>query len=238
MLKIKDVSEENLDDVLNVCSGNRFFVPVPNPIVEKGRELKRQWFDNMFKEYGPCAKVGYLDDKPVAQLIFYPEEAIPYLHNPRKDVVYLKCIFNSIIEAQRKGVADALMKNILEDCRSGLECLRGSPSQLIVTRPFPHEGNLPLGDFYGKYGFKEGQGEMYLEIDGRYAPMKVPEFHPLPEDHGRTIITYNIDCEWGYYYATAAKQLIQGKHPDHPIDIFSSGKSLRSTRNVVAVGCL
>jgi hypothetical protein len=109
LLKIKDVSEENLDDVLNVCSGSRSFVQVDNPIVEMGRELKRQWFHHMLKKLESCAKVGYLDEKPVAQALFYPEEAIPYLHHPRKDVMYLKCIFNSNAEAQRKGVADALM---------------------------------------------------------------------------------------------------------------------------------
>jgi hypothetical protein len=92
----------------------------------------------------------------------------------------------------------------------------------MVTQPFPHEGDLSLGDFYKKYGFKEGYREMYLEISGRYTPMKVPKFHPLPEDHGRTIITYNVNCEWGYYYAVTVRDLIQGKYPDHPIEIFSS----------------
>jgi GNAT superfamily N-acetyltransferase len=222
LLRIKDVSEENLDDVLNVCSGNRAFVPVDNPVVGMGREFKRQWLQKMLRENGSCAKVGYLNEKSVAQILFYPEEAIPYLHHPRKDVVYLKCIFNSNLEAQRKGVADVLMKSILEDCRSGLECLGGRQSRFVVTRPFPHEGTLPLADFYQKYGFKEGNQEMYLETGGRYTPMEVPELLHLPEDHGRTIIAYNPDCEWGYYYATTTRDLIQGKHSDHPVEIFNS----------------
>jgi GNAT superfamily N-acetyltransferase len=222
LIKIKEVSEENLDDILNICSGNRSFVPVSNPIVEKGRKLKRQWFNKMLRENRSYVKVGYLDEKPVAQVLFYPEEATPYLHHPRRDVIYLKCIFNSNAEAQRKGVADALMKSILEECLSGLECLDGRPSKLVVTRPFPHEGTLPLDDFYKKYGFKEGHQEMYLETSGKYAPMKVPEFQPLQGDHGRTIIVYNPDCEWGYYYATTTRDLIQGKHPDHPVEIFNS----------------
>ncbi|MCX6653997.1 MAG: hypothetical protein NTY03_02620, partial [Candidatus Bathyarchaeota archaeon] len=111
-------------------------------------------------------------------------------------------------------------KNLLKECQLGLDCLEGRPSQLVVTQPFPHEGTLPLSSFYSKYGFKEGYQEMYLEANGRYVPMKVPEFHPLPEDHGRTIITYNVNCEWGYYYAITVRDLIQGKYPDHPIEIF------------------
>ena len=222
MIKIKDILEESIDDILNVCSGTRSFVPVENPIVERGRELKRQWLHQMLRENRSCAKVGYLDEKPVAQALYYPEEMIPYLHYPRKDVIYLKCIFNSNAEAQRKGIADALMKSILEECRSGLECLGGKPSQLVVTRPFPHEGNLPLADFYQMYGFKEGNQEMYLETGGRYTPMKVPEFRPLPEDHGKTVIAYNPDCEWGYYYATTTRDLIQSKHHHHTVEIFNS----------------
>ena len=221
-MKIKDVSVENFDDILNVCSGYRSFTTIDDPNLHKGREMKRRWFLDMISRYGPCAKVGYLFEKPIAQVVFYPEEAIPYLHNPRKDVIYLKCIFNSTVYAQRRGVADALMKNLLEECRSGLECLGDRPGQLVVTRPFPHEGDLPLSEFYKKYDFKEGHKEMYIEINGKYAPMNIPEFRPLPEDRGRTIITYNIDCEWGYYYAVTVRDLIQDKHPDHPVEIFSS----------------
>jgi hypothetical protein len=222
LLKIEDVSEKNLGDILNICSGNRSFTTIDDPILQKGREMKRQWILQMLRHYGPCAKVAYLDGVPVAQLLYFPEEAIPYLHNPRKNVIYLKCIFNPITETKRKGAANTLMKNLLKECRSGLDCLEGRPSQLVVTQPFPHEGDMPLSSFYSKYGFKEGRQEMYLEASGRYAPMKVPEFHPLPEDHGRTIITYNVNCEWGYYYAMTVRDLIQGKYPDHPVEIFNS----------------
>lgn len=221
MLRIEDISEENLEHVLNICSGNRAFAPIDDPILLQGREKRRQWFLDMLKNHGPCAKLGYLDEKPVAQLVFYPEEVMPLLQCPRRDVVYIKCIFNSTKEDQKKGVADALMKNLLQECRSGLKCLGSRSSQFVVTKPFPHEGNLPLSDFYKKYGFQEGYKEMYLEICGRYSPMKLPEFRPLSEDGSKTIIAYNIDCEWGYYYAVTVKKLIQAKRPDYPVEIFS-----------------
>jgi hypothetical protein len=43
------------------------------------------------------------DGKPVAQILFYPEETIPFNHNPRKNVVHLQCIFNPNPEAQHRG---------------------------------------------------------------------------------------------------------------------------------------
>jgi hypothetical protein len=114
------------------------------------------------------------------------------------------------------------MKAMIDECHTGLECLGGRPCRFVVTRPFPHEGDLPLADFYEKYGFRQGQQEMFLEINERYVPMDIPELSPLPEDRGRTILFYNINCEWGYYYANKARDLIQSRHPDHPVEVFNS----------------
>jgi len=224
LLNIENISEENLDDVFKICSWNRVFAPADDPILEKGREFKRQWLLDMLERYGPCTKIAYLDGKPVAQILFYPEETVPYLHNPRKGVINLKCIFNPFPEAQRKGVGAALMKSLVDEGHTGLDCLGGSPCRFVVTRTFPHEGDLPLADFYEKYGFKQGHQEMFLEIKEKYVPMKIPDLSPLPEDRGRTILLYNVNCEWGYYYAMMAGDLIHSKHPYHPVEIFNSWK--------------
>ena len=224
MLRVEDVSEENLDDVFKICSSNRIFAPMDDPILEKAREFKRQWLLDMLEQYGPCTKIAYLDGKPVAQILFYPEETVPYLHNPRKDVINLKCIFNPFPEAQGKGAGATLMKALTDECHTGLNCLGGKPCRFVVTRTFPHEGDLPLADFYKKYGFKQGHQEMFLEIKEKYVPMKIPELSPIPEDRGRTILLYNVNCEWGYYYAMMARELIQSKHPHHHIEVFNSWK--------------
>jgi len=222
MLRVEDISEDNLEDVFKICSWDRAFAPKGDPVLEKGRELKRQWLLDMLERHGSCAKVAYLDEKPVAQILFYPEKAVPYLHHPRDGVIYLKCVFNSSLGAQRKGVGATLMKALIDECRTGLDCLGGRPCRFVVTRPFPHEGDLPLADFYEKYGFRQGQQEMFLEINEKYAPMDIPELSPLPEDRGRTILLYNVNCEWGYYYANTARDLIQSRHPDHPVEVFNS----------------
>jgi GNAT superfamily N-acetyltransferase len=222
LIKIKDVSEENLDDVFRICSSNRVFASLDNPIVGKARDLKRRWLLDMLEKHGPCTKIAYLDGNPVAQVLFYPEDAVPYLHNPRKNVLNLKCIFNAFPETREKGTGAALMKALLDECHSGLDCLGVRPCRFVVTRPFPHEGDLPLANFYEKYGFKQGQGEMFLEIKDKYVPMEIPELKSLPEDRGRTILLYNPNCEWGYYLAVSARDLIHSKHPNHPVEVFDS----------------
>ena len=222
MLRVEDISEDNLEDVFKICSWDRAFAPKDDPVLEKGRELKRQWILEMLERHGPCIKIAYLDGRPVAQILYYPEKTVPYLHHPRDDVIYLKCIFNPHPEAQRRSIGATLMKALIDECRTGMDSLGGRPCRFVVTRTFPHEGDLPLADFYEKYGFRQGQQEMFLEIGEKYAPMDVPELSPLPEDRGRTILLYNVNCEWGYYYANTARDLIQSRHPDHPVEVFNS----------------
>jgi GNAT superfamily N-acetyltransferase len=241
LLRIKDISEENLEDVLMICSGNRLFASVDDPILEKGRELKGQWLLNMLERRGSCMKVAYLDEKPVAQILFYPEETMPYLHNPRKDVIYSKCIYISSPEARGKGVGSSLLKNLINECHTGLDCLGGRSCRFVVTRPFPHEGDLPLGDFYEKSGFKQGNQEMFLEINGKYVPQKIPSLRPLREDRGKIIATYNPDCEWGYFYAATNREIFQGRYP---VEIFNSWEKPEEYRKrgggwmLIAVGIL
>lgn len=221
MLRIENISEKNLKDTLEICSSDRPFATMDDPKLKKGREIKKQWLVDTLKRIGPFMKIAYLDKKPVAQVLFYPEEAMPYLHNPRKDVIYLKCIFVSSPEARGKGVGASLLNDLINECKTGLKCLDGRPCRFIVTRPFPHEGDLPLSDFYEKFGFKQGNQEMFLENKSKYVPMEVPPYHPLSEDYGKIILTYNPDCEWGYFYAMAMKEIFQGKYP---IKVFNSWK--------------
>jgi GNAT superfamily N-acetyltransferase len=231
LLNIENISKENIEDIFKICSWNRAFAPIDNPILEKGRELKRRWLLEMLERYGPCMKIAYFDDKPVAQVLYYPEEAMPFLHNPRKDVVNMKCVYNSQPEARRKGAGTALMKALVDEGYSGLECLGGRPCRFVVTIPFPHEGELPLNEFFSKYGFKwgaRGRGfkwghqEMYLKIEGKYTPRDIPEYYPLPEDRGKIILLYNPNCEWGYFFAMNAGGLLQGAYPDVPIEIYNN----------------
>jgi hypothetical protein len=195
------------------------------PIQEKAREIKRQWLINMLNHHGPCTKIAYLDEKPVAQILYYPEEIIPFYHNPRKDVVHLQCIFNPSPEAQHKGAGDALMKDLINESRSGLKCMEGRECSFMVTKPFPHEGTLPLDEFYSKYNFKQGNQEMYLEIEGEYVPRETLENPRLNEDLGRAINFYNPTCEWGYFYAVKVKELLKGIDQDLPVEIFDLWKS-------------
>ena len=221
MLRVEDISKKNLDDVFKICSWDRAFAPKDDPVLERGREIRRRWLLDMLEQHGPCAKIAYLDGRPVAQIAFYPEEAIPYIDDPRKDVVYLQCIYNPFPEAQRRGVGAALMKDLVDECRSGLSSLGGRSCSFLVTKPSSHEGDLPLSEFYEKYGLRQGSQEMFLEIGGKYVERETREYRSLAEDRGRIIVLYNPTCEGGPYLAIKVEELGHEIDPDLPVETFN-----------------
>jgi len=88
-------------------------------LYKKGLEVRRRWLIDMLKQQGPCAKIAYQDGRPFAQIQFCPEEMMPHVSDPRKDVVSILCTYSPIPEAQRKGGATTLVKTLLEECDSG-----------------------------------------------------------------------------------------------------------------------
>ena len=223
-MRVENISEENLEDIFKICSWNRTFAPRDDPILGKGRAIKKRLLLDMLDRHGPCAKIAYMDGKPVAQTLFIPEETIPYINDPREDVVFLQCIFSPFPESQRRGAAAALMKNLISECETGLSCLGGRPCSLMVTRPFAHEGDLSLSEFYGKYGFRQGTQEMFLEIKGSYTPRDVCEYQPLPEDIDKTVVVYNPLCEWGFYAAHKIQEFVKGLDPGFLVERFNIWK--------------
>lgn len=228
LLEIANISKENLDDVFKVCA-NAFEICPHNKIdcrlYKKGVKVRRRWVLDMLEQHGPCAKIAYLDGSPVAQIVFCPEETIPFILDPRKDVVSILCIYSPFPEIQRKGVATALLKNLMGECKTGLCCMDGRPCRFAVTLPFPTMGKQSLIELYKKNGFRQGYKEMYLEIKGKYLPRNIPEYHPLPDDLYRTIILYNPACEWGYFYAFKVEELVQKIDPDNPLEVYNIWES-------------
>lgn len=224
MLRVENISKENLNDVFKICacafeicSQNKFDCL----LYKNGTEVRKRWLIDMLEQQGPCAKIAYLDGKPVAQIQFCPEETIPYISAPRKSVVNIICTYNPIPEARRKGAATALVKALVDECNSGLDCQSGKPCRFLVTLPFPPDGKPSLTEFYKKNGFIHGHKEMFLEIKGEYVPREVPDYNSLPGDLDRTIILYNPACEWGYFYASKVEELIQGIDADHPVESYN-----------------
>ena len=149
-IRIEDLQRSNIDDLIYVCSSKR----LNDPLHLKGVALKKAWLREILERYGPCAKIAYLNEKPVAQILFYPEEADPTNPLRRRGVIRLDCVYNSMPEARQLGVATKLLQSLVEDCKQGKGCLHGTPCRFIVATPFNTGEALSMSQFYSKRGFK------------------------------------------------------------------------------------
>ncbi|RLG42196.1 MAG: hypothetical protein DRO05_01950, partial [Thermoproteota archaeon] len=207
-MKIVDLNEDNIDDLIYVCSHKW----LSDPKHRKGIELKKKWLLKMIKEVGVCAKIAYLDDKPVGQVMFWPERSDPSDPYAREGVLCLQCIFVPFREAQRKGIATALLNSLIEDCKERPEKLGLSGCKFIVTQAFDTGLYLSQADFFRRRGFKNcpdgGPSDLYLLISGEYEPKPEVKYEPLEEDAKRAVIMYGSACQFGYVFAMRAYELI------------------------------
>jgi len=214
-VRVADLDEGNVDDVFKVCSHNK----LNDPLQRQGIALKRRWLLRMLADHGPFTKIAYLNGEPVAQILFYPEAAVPFIANPRERVVVLHCVYNPFPEARGRGVGTALVRGLVDECRRGLRCLGGRLCRFIAAKPFNTGEGLPLKRFYAANGFRGAHQEMFLEVAASYQPREMPEYRPLPEDRGRAVVLYNPMCEYSYPFAVRVSELLREVEPSLPVEL-------------------
>jgi GNAT superfamily N-acetyltransferase len=226
-ITVRDVDASRIRDVFRVCSHAK----LDDPLQQRGMEIKGKWLLGMLRERGPCTKIAYMDERPVAQILFYPEEAAPFIREPRENAVVLNCTYNPFPEARGRGAARALIESLVEDCRRGLPCNGGRGASFIVTKPFNTGEGTPLEEFYARVGFEKAGREMFLELTGSYRPRVEPKYEPHPEDEGRAVMFYDPMCEWGYPFGVRVRELLHEIDPDLPVELIdpwqSPGESVR-----------
>ena len=213
MIEVKTVKDD-FEDVFNVCSPDA----EPGSKLMEGRQLRERWLRETLNEYGPFTKVAYIDGEPVSQIMYYPEKALPYLAGARDGVLRIECVYSRV---PGKGAGSSLLADLLKEAGEGIESLRGEPCRFIVTEPFATGEGLELKKFYERNGFKEGDGEMYLEIHGGYTPRERTDYTPLSEDEGKAVLFYNVNCEHSVNFAYNVKKLIHEIKPGYPVAIIN-----------------
>ena len=212
MIPVREVTEENLEDIFRVCSRGR----LGDPKQMRGIGIRRAWMTEMLRGVGPVAMVAYLDGEPAAQAMYYPEAALPYEPHPRIGVLRLECLYNSAPEARGMGVGKALLGYLVEEARRGLRCMQ-EPCRFIAAEAFNTGEGLGMRDFYLANGFKEGQGELYMPVHGRYEPKRRVQYEPEAGDRGRALVFFNRNCEYSYLFALRISEALGEAAPDLPV---------------------
>lgn len=195
-LKILDLVDDLIDDIICVCCRAGY---KRNPMFRVCVEVKKIWLHQMLNKYGSVAKIAFVNNKPVAQLLYYPEESIPYL-KPREGVIRVYCVYNPYREFRHRGIAKALLKSLIEDCSRGY-VFNGlvKPKTLITMEaPFKREEYYSQIEFFRRNGFVKISDEEYAySIRGELPePISKPEYSCSYMDKGKAIIFYEPQCEF------------------------------------------
>ncbi len=144
-IRIEALKEQLLDDRISVCGEDQ---PL-EPSVEKGIREKKKWLRDMLHGSGPPSKILYVDDKPIGQISYYPEEAIPFLKDPDPKTLHVSCSFVHLAQ-QGKGHGRALFKSLVDDVKA-----EGNYDSLETVSFDPPGCGLSQTLFWKQMGFKE-----------------------------------------------------------------------------------
>jgi len=216
-IRIKNLQESNIEDLIYICSSKR----LNDPVHQQGISLQRKWLRQMLEKYGSCAKIAYYNEKPAAQILFYPEEADVTKAFRREGILVINCMYNPTPEAQKIGLGTKLLRSLIRDARQRTSCLGDKPCKFVLAKAFNTGELLPLPEFYRKNGFlptTEGNS-LYLSIEGNYEPTPpVGNYEPLLEDKNKAVIFYSPTCAFGYSFAKKIETMIREIAPNIKIE--------------------
>ena len=214
---IKNVTQDNLDDLISVCS------PIPkDEVYREGITIKKRWVLKMISKYGDVAKIAYFRGKPAAQILYYPASADPAMVK-RDDVLILHCIYNPMKEAQHKGIAKLLIKSLLDEVKD-----RGR-YRFIITHAFETGEFYSQREFLLRIGFKQipsgSKEDLYYSVNGEpididatsFWKSDAEEYSPLDEDRGLVLIFYTPTCQFSYVFSCRAAALVKEVNDEVPI---------------------
>lgn len=225
-LRIENLHESNIEDLIFVCSSKR----LNDPVHQHGISLKRQWLREMLQKYGSCAKIAYYNEKPAAQILYFPEEADKTKASQRENVLVINCIYNPTPEAQKHGIGKMLLQKVIEDAKQRKTCLGNKPCRFISAKAFNTGELLPLTEFYRKCGFKstveDGNTIFYLPLEASYEPPAlIREYEPLEKDRGKAIVFYSPICQFSFQFAKTIEGIIREVAPKIEIAMINDWKN-------------
>ena len=233
-IRIEDLTESNIDDLIRVCSSKR----LSDPVHAEGVKVKKLWLLEMLRKFEPVSKIAYLNDEPVAQILYCPENSNPASFNRRKGVLNILCIYNPTPATQKLGVGTKLLQSVIDDAKRGKTCLGKEKCAFILAKAFNTGELLPLSEFYRKNGFlnTESDDSLYLPVEGNYERGKrVGEYEPLVEDKNRAVIFFSPQCQFSYQFAVKISDIIKEAAPKISIEIINEAE--RPDEFVKRKGC-
>ncbi len=208
---VRDLDLESFNDVLYVCSIGKAM----RSDYIKGAESKREWFEEITKICGSVCKVAYLDDKPVAQITFYPYHLDPLYRGLNGKALVIHCIYCPFKNAQRKGISKLLVNLIVNEAKK-------QGYEFVIANAFDTGEFLPMPKFYEKIGFKKMRDlddHYYLSISSKEPRMEASSYKEDSSARNKAIIFYSRVCHVFYPFSIAIRNGIKKILPNYEIEL-------------------
>jgi len=239
-INVKDVTRENVDDLCWACVSPEIR---HDPDWIRGAADKKKWAAEMLREWGPFAKVAYLNGSPAGMIQYRPV--------PEDRIVHIDCICVLAASCWRKGIGSGLLSSLLEDVKKAKSWFDNSRPFALVTRTFPGEapGQYRAREFFTRKGFRqigEDPDHLYypLKTGFVYKPVAKKEVRYIPqdEDKGKVVIVCGPDyCPATYpYFLKRMERYIREIDLDVPIRWIDSSQEPEEVRkrNITVGTCV
>jgi len=144
---IKDLPEEKIDD--HPCF--RYF-----RCTERTVTITKNWLRKVYSRFGPCVKVAYIDDKPVAMIQYAPKDIFPHVNRPdAHKTILIHCVYIADKKYVGKGIGRSLVEALIKDLKKPHPYLKGERFEKIEALAGKGRSGPagPVG-FFVKLGFE------------------------------------------------------------------------------------
>jgi len=160
-IEIKDVSFENIDDLVMTGCAPRWDDPRHAQTLKEGGLRKKEWMRKAIEKLGCCAKIAYLEGKPVGFIEFYPMRAFPLLPKLQKRTILITCVVVPEKNLQNHRIGSKLVQALISDLKHRqLPCFSGERVEEIAIGSWGCHAGFPESKprfrrFFFRNGFQE-----------------------------------------------------------------------------------
>lgn len=158
---IKDVAYENIDDLVGPRCAPRWDDARHAQTLKRRWLKKKEWVRKALQMFGCCAKIAYVEGKPVGFIEFYPMQVFPLIPKRQKRTVLITCVVVHEKALQNQGIGSKLVQSLVEDLRRRpLPCFNDKSAEEIAIGSWGCHTGFPesrprFRNFFFKNGFKE-----------------------------------------------------------------------------------
>ena len=221
-VEIRDITENNVDDALNVCTPERM---LPNPFYRQGLKVRREWLLNLIHTVGCCCKIAYANQKPVGMIQFNPLHRIPYFVTQRRDALYIRCIFVKR-EFRNQGIGSRLLEALIDEMKKPNPLFENQPCRVFVTTARERYAFKQPGYFRLK-GFSEVKGNPdvglvnWLFEEEPTESLGISSYGPIQMTEQGVTIFYDPSCQYCIYFNENIRKLVNEFQPDISVREFN-----------------